>query len=110
MAQDATIYAVAWAQAEPVTMLSGEDAANDMTLTADKRDNELGQDTVAQRHAAKNAFDVTVKLLMVVLENTTLIAEKSSAVRCSCGRRGHLHEQCTFKSPLAPRKKAHYSS
>ncbi len=80
-----------------ITKLGMENAITD----ARKALNEgLKTALITERDAAKAAFDSTLRGISACLDNALEDGSDAAAVVCSCGRPGHLQEQCTFKSRL----------
>lgn len=59
--------------------------------------------TQFERDNGKNAFDAVLKVLPACLDYVLEMGNDNVAVPCQCGRPGHIQEQCTFKSHLAPK-------
>lgn len=55
---------------------------------------------INDRDAARAAFDATLRGLSECLDSVQEDENDATSVICSCGRPGHLQEQCTFKSRL----------
>lgn len=59
--------------------------------------------TQFERDNAKSAFDAVLKIIPACLDHVLEMGNDNVAVPCQCGRPGHVQEQCTFKSHLAPK-------
>lgn len=59
--------------------------------------------TQFERDNAKSAFDAVLKIIPTWLDHVLEVGNDNVAVPCQCGRPGHVQEQCTFKSHLAPK-------
>ncbi|KAI0561347.1 heme oxygenase-like protein [Gracilaria domingensis] len=57
-------------------------------------------DSSDQFEKAGKTFEEVAKRAKSVLEYTMFISDSSNIPVCTCGRKGHYPEQCTFKSPF----------